>query len=48
MQVLITDESIRVQHDIAGKMPILKQYSKAKMGDDEARTVSSIMTSFKE
>ncbi len=45
-QVLITPESIKVNEEVQKRVPILKQISQAKIGEEQAQTVIEIMKIF--
>ena len=47
-QVLITTDSCHVHREIARTMPILRRYSKAKLNDDQVKTMGSVLDRYTE
>ena len=47
-QVLITTDSCHVHREIARTMPILRRYSKAKLNDDQVKTMGAVVDRYTE
>lgn len=48
MQVLITTDSCHVHREVARTMPILRRYSKAKLNDDQVKTMGTVLDAYTE
>ena len=48
LQVLITTDSCHVHREVARTMPILRRYSKAKLNDDQVKTMGAVLDTYTE
>ena len=48
VQVLITTDSCHVHREIARTMPILRRFSKAKLNDDQVKTMGAVLERYTE
>lgn len=48
LQVLITTDSCHVHREIARTMPILRRFSKAKLNDDQVKTMGAVLDRYTE
>ena len=46
-QVLITTDSCQCHREIARTMPILRRYAKAKLTDDQVKTMGAVIDTFR-